>query len=147
MVETVDLVHEEDVPLFEIGEDGREVPRARDGWARGGLEARAHLGGDDAGERGLAQARRTREEHVIQRLIALPGGSDEHAQVGSDALLADVAIERGGPQAVLDVDVVRRELAGDHALALVGRGPHGIRKEVVIGGLPHQAPPPRRLSA
>ena len=70
----VDLVDEEDVAVVEVGEDRGEVA--------GPLERRAadvmckpdaHLGGDDAGERGLAQPGRAGEQQVVERLAALRG--------------------------------------------------------------------------
>ena len=41
----------------------------------------AHLGGDDVGERGLAQPGRSGEQHVVQRLAPGPGGLDEDREL------------------------------------------------------------------
>ena len=103
VVEAVDLVHEQDVTLLEIGEDGREVARALDGRARRGVQARTHLVGDDACERGLAKTRGAREDHMVKRLVAVARGLDEHTEVLTHALLAAIVVERLGAQRALDV--------------------------------------------
>ena len=54
--EAVDLVDEEDVMFLEVGQDGGEVAGALDGGAGGDANGDAHLGGDDVGEGGLAEA-------------------------------------------------------------------------------------------
>ncbi len=64
------FVDEEDVALAQIGEDGRQVAGALDGRARRDLEPRAHLHAQDMREGGLAEARRSIEQDVIQRLAA-----------------------------------------------------------------------------
>jgi len=64
--EPVDLVDEQDVVLFQVGENGRQIAGALDDRTRGGLDVHPHLGGDDVGQGGLAQAGRTVEQHVIQ---------------------------------------------------------------------------------
>ena len=58
-VEPVDLVYEEDVPLAQIGHDGRKIRSPGDGGAGGYLEFDAHLPGDYTREGGLSQARGT----------------------------------------------------------------------------------------
>ena len=58
--------------------------------------ARAHLVGDDVGERGLAEAGRAEEEDVIERLAALARGRDGDLEVRLDLLLADVLLEATG---------------------------------------------------
>ena len=63
--QAVDLVDEEHVALVELGEDGGQVAGPLERRARGDVQADAHLGGDDAGQRGLAQPGRTGEEQVV----------------------------------------------------------------------------------
>ena len=53
---------------------------------------------DDVGQRGLAEARRTVQEHVIERLAALPGGGNRDLQILADAVLPDVLVEPARPQ-------------------------------------------------
>ena len=76
-VQAVDLVDEEDVLRLERGQDRGHVGLAVDGRARHDPKRRGHLDRDDARERRLAEARRAREEHVLARLTAAPGGLEE----------------------------------------------------------------------
>ena len=59
-VQPVDLVDEEDVALLEVGEQGGQVAGPDQHRPRGDPQPDAHLGGHDAGQRGLAQARAAR---------------------------------------------------------------------------------------
>jgi hypothetical protein len=59
--QAVDLVDEEHVALVELGEDRRQVAGPLERRAGGDVEVHAHLGGDDAGQRGLAEAGRPGE--------------------------------------------------------------------------------------
>ena len=58
----------------------------------------AQLVADDVRERRLAEPGRTVEQHVIERLAALPRRGDRHVEVLAHALLADVVGERARPQ-------------------------------------------------
>ena len=95
----VDLVDEQHFALAEIGEDRREVARLLEHRARGRADRHAELVGDDVGERRLAEPGRAVEQHVIERLAALPRRGDRDLQVLADAVLADVLVERARPQA------------------------------------------------
>ena len=66
----MDLVHEKDVPFVQVCEQRRQVPSAHKRRAGRNPEAGAHFVGDDAGQRSFSQARRPREEHVVNRLIS-----------------------------------------------------------------------------
>ena len=85
----MDLVDEQDVALFEIGEQRREVAGLGDHRPRGGAEIDAELARDDLRQRGLAEARRADEQHVIERFVARPRRLDEDRQVRARLLLAD----------------------------------------------------------
>ena len=69
-VQAVDLVDEQHVALLQIGEQGGQVTGPDQHRAGGDPKADTHLGGHDAGQRGLAQARRSGEEQVVDRLAA-----------------------------------------------------------------------------
>ena len=114
--QAVDLVDEEHVVLLEVREDGGEVARALDGGAGGDAHGDAHLGGDDVGERGLAEAGRAVEEQVVERLAALLGGVDGDAEVVLELLLADELIEAPGAEGDVDRLFFVLRLAGDDAL-------------------------------
>ena len=101
----MDLVDEEDITVLELGEDGREVARSFEGRAGRDVELHPHLGGDDAGERGLAQPRRACEEQVVDRLAATPGGLEDDREVLLEFALADEFVEGTWAEARLDVDL------------------------------------------
>ena len=71
----VNLVDEEDVALLQVGEERGEVAGLLDDGAGGRAQLRAHLVGDDDGERGLAQSGRPRQEHMVERLAPLTRGA------------------------------------------------------------------------
>ena len=88
-VEPVDLVDEQHVVGLERGQDRGHVGLAVDGRAGHDPQRRAHLGRDDAGQRGLAEARRPRQQHVLARLAAGPSRLQEDRELLLDRLLAD----------------------------------------------------------
>ena len=102
-VEAVDLVDEEDVAVLQVGEQRGEVAGLGDDRAGGGAEADAQLARHDLGERGLAEARRPREQHVVERVAARLGRLDEHLEVGARLLLADELAQQLRPQRRLRV--------------------------------------------
>ena len=114
-VQPVDLVHKEDVPLVEVRQQRRQIPGLLDGRARGDADARPHLLGDDPGQRGLAQAGRAVEQHVVQGLSPLLGGLDEHGQVVLRLLLADILPQGLGPEGPL-LGVLLQERLGHDGL-------------------------------
>ena len=106
-------------PGIEVGEDRGEVAGALEDRPGGGAQGRSHLAGDDVGEGGLAEAGGAEEEDVVERLAALAGGADEHAQVVDDLPLPDVLLEPLRAQRRLDPEVLGVGDAGE---------------EVVLGG-------------
>ena len=60
----------------------------------GGAEADAELARDDLRQRGLAEAGRAVEQHVVQRLAAAARRLDEDGEVFAQRLLADELGER-----------------------------------------------------
>ncbi|MGY4299268.1 hypothetical protein ACVWXN_007363 [Bradyrhizobium sp. i1.4.4] len=87
--EPMDLVDEEHVALFEVGEERGEIAGLGDHRTRGRAKADAELLGDDLRQRGLAEAGRAYEQHVIERLAALACRLDEDREVLARLLLAD----------------------------------------------------------
>ncbi len=87
--ESVDLVHEEHVAVLEVGQQRRQVAGARQ--HRTGRDAKTgpHLGRDDAGERGLAQSRRSGEQEVVGGLVARPGRAEHDLEVSHQLALPD----------------------------------------------------------
>src|SRR5207253_2516563 len=84
---------EQDIPVFEVGEQCGEVARLGDHRTRRGAEADPHLAGEDSCERGLAEPGRAVEQYVIERLAASFCRVDEHPQILPRGLLTD---ELGG---------------------------------------------------
>lgn len=100
--EAVNLVDEEHIMRFEIGEQGGEIPRTFEHRPRSLAHADPHLGGDDVGKRGLAQPWRAKQQHVVERLFPRPRRSDEDPQLLPHLALADVFSQPFGPQRTLD---------------------------------------------
>ena len=107
-VEAMDLVDEQHVAVFEIGEQRREIARLGDDRAGGGLEVDAQLARHDLRQRRLAEAGRAGEQHMVQRLAARLGRLDEDAQVLLGLGLADEFLQPLRPQ--MRVDGIFRDL-------------------------------------
>ena len=97
-IEPVDLVDEQDIAVFEIGEKRCEVAGLGDDRAGGRAEIDAELARHDLGERGLAEAGRPGEQHMVERLAPAARRLDEHFEVRADLGLADELGERLRPE-------------------------------------------------
>ena len=117
----VDLVHEEDVALVDIGQDAHEVAAALERRPRRGDHGGAHLVGENGRERRLPETRRSREQHVVERLAALARRLHRHPQALDGRALAHVLVEPLGAQLALDLRLFRQGDAAHHA-RLVGHG-------------------------
>ena len=93
-VEPVDLVDEQHVAVFEIGEQRGKVAGLGDDRAGGRAEIDAELARHDLRQRRLAEAGRADEQHMVERLAAALGRLDEHLQIGARRRLADELVER-----------------------------------------------------
>ena len=76
----MDLVDKQHVARLQVSQDGSQVAGARDGRTARRLNLSAQLVGDNRSQRGLAQTRRAREDHVVERLAAALRRLDEHAK-------------------------------------------------------------------
>ena len=65
---------------FEIGEQRGEIAGLGDHRAGGGAEIDAQFARHDLRQRGLAEARRADEQHMVERFLARARRLDEHAQ-------------------------------------------------------------------
>ena len=92
------LVDEQHIVRFKIGEYRRQIARALEHRAGGMAQIHPHLARDDVRQRGLAQARRPEQQHVIQRLFAPPRGLNKNRQLPTNFFLADVFVELLGAQ-------------------------------------------------
>ena len=128
-IEPVDLVDEQHVALFEIGEQRREIAGLGDHRAGRGAEIDAEFARHDLRQRGLAEPGRADEQHMVERLVARARGLDEDAQIGARLLLADELAEPLRPQRglrdVLVAALGRHQAAGRraHVLRLTWRAP------------------------
>ncbi len=99
-LQAMDFVDEENFALLNVAQDAHQVEFLLQHRTRGLLDAHAQLGGDDPGERGLAQAGRAVEQHVIHGLAAVFRGFDGDGEILLDLGLAGeigqaVRAERG----------------------------------------------------
>src|SRR5271169_1091353 len=85
----MDFVDEEHIALFKIGQKCREIAGLCDYRTRGGAKADTEFARDDLRQRGLAEAGRADEQHMIERLAALARGLDEDREVPARLRLAD----------------------------------------------------------
>ena len=100
--EPVDLVDEEDVVGFEVGEQRGQVARALQHGAGGLAQVDPHLARDDVRQRRLAQARRAEQQHVVERFAAVLGRRHEDVELAAHLFLADVFVEQLGAQRALE---------------------------------------------
>ena len=105
-LQAMDLVDEQHVVLFEVVHDRGEVGGALDRRTRSHVDVDAELARDDVRERGLAEAGRSREQHVIEHFGASASGLDRHAENFLGALLADELVERARAQREIDPAIV-----------------------------------------
>ena len=103
----MDLVDEEHVVRFEVGQDRGQVLRLFEHRARGLAQVDAELGSDNVRQRRLAQPRRAEQQHVVERLAAFFRRGDEDLQLLARLDLAHVLAQRLRPQRALDGLFVR----------------------------------------
>jgi hypothetical protein len=94
----VDLVDEEHRARLERGQERGDVGLALERRPRGLHERHPELGGDDLGQRRLAETGRAGEQHVVERLTTRGRGGDRDAELVLDRLLADEVLERARAQ-------------------------------------------------
>ena len=102
----MNLVDKEHVVRFEVVHDCGQVGGALDSGTRGDVDVDAELARDDVRERGLAEAGRSGEEHVIEHLGASAGGFDRHAENFLGALLTDEFVKRARAQREIEPAIV-----------------------------------------
>ena len=64
----MDLVDEQHIAFLELGQNRRQVARPFERRALRDMHVRTHLCGDDAGQGGLAEARRTGEQQMVDAI-------------------------------------------------------------------------------
>src|SRR6266567_633807 len=115
--QAVDLVDEQHVVRFEVGQQRGKVAGALEHGTRSLAQVHAELVRDDVRQRRLAESRRSEEQHVVERFLALARGLDEDRQLAAYLLLPDVLVERARPQRTLEHFLLRaRRSRGDQAV-------------------------------
>ncbi len=85
----MDFVDEQHIAVFQVGQQRREVSCLGDHRAGGGAEIHAQFARHDLRQRGLAEAGRADEQHMVERLVARARRLDEDFQIGARLFLAD----------------------------------------------------------
>jgi len=140
----VDLVDEQHVVPFEVGQDRGQVLRFFQHRPRGLTQVHAEFGRDDVAECRLAQTGRAEQQHVVQRLLALARRPDEDFELLARLGLAHILIQVLGPQRALErIFAARRHRRAHHALGRLrlerrgrsGTAPLAGRRRVEVVGL------------
>ena len=113
----MNLINKEHIMFLQIGQQCRQIALTLNRRARGLTKVDAHLVGDDSGQRGLAQSRRTIEQYMIQRVATFHGGLDEDGQILLGLILPDIFSQMSWPQVILPV--ISRLLAHGYHTAFV----------------------------
>ena len=66
----MNLVDKEHVSFLQVSQQCRDVARLFNRWPGGRTQLGSHFVGDDVSKRGFSQARRPRQQNVIERLAA-----------------------------------------------------------------------------
>src|SRR5213593_559635 len=89
-LQAMNLVDKQHVSEFQIRQYRREITFQLNQWTRSCPKMRAHFVGDYRCQRGLAEARRTIKQNVVERLAAFSGGLNGNVEIVFNALLSDV---------------------------------------------------------
>ena len=145
--QAMDLVHEQDVPGLQVGQQRGEIPGLLDHRPRGLAQVDPHLVGDDVGQGGLAEPRGTEDQDVVQGLAALAGGADEDLHLLAHRRLADIIRQAPRADRAVQGIVLGAGLGADQALGIVHKQQSwGI--DIALGAAastdsgPAHAPPP-----
>ncbi len=112
----MDLVDEQHIVRFKIGEQCRQVARPLQHRPRGVADIHAHLARNDLRQRSLAQTGRAEQQHMVERLVTLLRRLDEYLQLPADLFLADIFVELLGAQRALQrLFLLRGRRSGDDA--------------------------------
>ena len=111
--QAMNLIHEQHVARLEVRQQSGQIARALQHGTRGLPQVDLEFVGDDVCERGLAEARRTEDEHVIQGFAAHARRLHEDAHLGLHVGLTHVVGEALRPNGSIDDFVVPPTRAGN----------------------------------
>lgn len=86
----MNLVYEQNVIGLQVSQQRRQIAWAFQHRSGGLAQAYTHFIGDDMGQRGLAKARRAKQQYMVQRLVAPTSGGDKNLHLPPDGFLSDV---------------------------------------------------------
>ena len=97
----MDLVHEENVVLLEVGEQCRQISRLFNGRAGGDAHVHSHLICDNTGQCGFTQSRGSVEKNMVKWLTAHFGRFNENGQVVFCLCLTNILVQSSGTEGIL----------------------------------------------
>ena len=95
--EAMDLVDEQDLARFHVGQEGHQVSLLDDGRAGRDAHVGPHFVRDHVGEGGFSQAGRSVEQDVLERFAALLGGVHRDDELLAQRLLSRHLGQTRGP--------------------------------------------------
>ena len=122
----MDLVDKQYVARLQVGEDRRQVAGPLDHRPRGLAQVDAQLGSDDHCERGLAQARRSEDQRVIERLAAPARRLYKDCELAFDLFLTDIVLQRTRADRPFELIVLAAAGRIDDPLLLDHGSVHGV---------------------
>src|SRR5256884_3445975 len=141
-------IYEQDVPGLEGREQADQVAGALEHGSRGGADVHAELARHEQRERRLPEPRRSEEQRVVERLLALLRRVDGDLERLLDLGLADELVQaRGAQRRVRDALVGERLRRGDlnprlrHSITLT---PPACCSRAARATEPAGGPPPAR---
>ncbi len=117
----MDLVEEKHIALAERRQQCREIAGMLDRRPACDAQRRTQLGGDDHGERRLAETWRAAEQDMVRRTSAPPRCLQNQGQLLADALLPDELLQPARSQRRLGRLLVRIDVGIDQPVGIGGR--------------------------
>ncbi len=112
----MDFVDEQHIARLQVGEQRGEIAGAFDDRTRRRAQVHAEFVGDDVRERGLAEAGRSENQHVIERFAASTRGFDVDRHLLAHGALADVFVQSLRADFCFDGFVFARRAGVDYAV-------------------------------
>ena len=116
----MDLVDEQHVVLVQVGQQCGQVAGLLDHRSRRLAQVDAQFVGDHVAERGLAQAGRAEDQHVVERFAALLRRLDVDRHLLAHRRLAEVFVEAPGTYRRFDGVFFARGSGGNDAVVHAG---------------------------
>ena len=119
----MNLVDEKHIVGFQVGQERSQVLGFFQHGAAGLAQIHPQLGGDDVAQRGLAQTGWAKQQHMVQRLLAFFGRTNENFQLLAHLGLAHVLFKVLGTQGALNrFFAARHRHSRNHARGFAGGG-------------------------